>query len=92
MTLPTERTSRAVRSGRLNRRPASCSASLIALAIVFALAWMFFVRSGPSASAPVVTGIRGTYTWQPAAGSLGLRACSARSPAATPAARRARTP
>ena len=73
MTLPTERTSRAVRSGRINRRPASCSASLIALAVVFALAWMFFVRSGPSASAPVVTGIQGTYTWQPEGGALGAQ-------------------
>ena len=25
---------------------------------------MFFVRSGPSASAPLVKGIQGTYTWE----------------------------
>ena len=64
MTIPTERTSRAVRSGRINRRPPSFAVTLVALAIVFALAWMFFVRSGPSASAPLVKGIQGTYTWE----------------------------
>ena len=64
MTLPSERTSRAIRSGRMNRRPPSFVVTLVALAIVFALAWTFFLRSGPSASAPVVNGIQGTFTWQ----------------------------
>lgn len=64
MTLPSERTSREIRSGRINRRPPSFAVTLVALAIVFALAWMLFLRSGPSASAPVVQGIQGTYTWQ----------------------------
>ena len=35
----------------LNRRPPSFAVTLIALAIVFALAWMFFVRSGSSTPA-----------------------------------------
>jgi hypothetical protein len=71
MTLPSERTSRAIRSGRMNRRPPSFVATLIMLAIVFALAWMFFLRSGPSAPTPAVTGVRGTYTWQPPEPSIG---------------------
>ena len=48
----------------MNRRPPSFVVTLVALAIVFALAWTFFLRSGPSASAPVVSGIQGTYTWR----------------------------
>ena len=68
MTLPSERTSRAIRSGRMNRRPPSFVVTLVALAIIFALAWTFFLRSGPSASAPVVSGIQGTYTWEPTGG------------------------
>ena len=65
MTLPSERTSREIRSGRVNRRPPSFVVTLVALAIVFALAWMFFVRSGPAAPVPRVYGVQGTYTWQP---------------------------
>ncbi len=64
MTLPKGRTSREIRSGRINRRPPSFAVTLVALAVVFALAWMFVVRSGPSASAPMVPGIQGTYTWE----------------------------
>ena len=59
MTIPSQRTSREIRSGRMNRRPPSFVVTLVALAIVFALAWTFFMRSGPSASAPVVGGIPG---------------------------------
>jgi hypothetical protein len=69
MTTPPERASRQVRSGRINRRPPSFVAVLIALAIVFALAWMFFVRSGSSVPTPEVSGIQGTYTWQAATGA-----------------------
>jgi hypothetical protein len=65
MTLPSERTSRAIRSGRMNRRPPNFVVTLVALAIVFGLAWMFFLRSSPSAPTPVVSGVQGTYTWQP---------------------------
>jgi hypothetical protein len=69
-TTTPERASRRVRSGRINRRPPSFAAVLIALAIVFALAWMFFVRSGSSVPTPQVSAIQGTYTWVVAAGSL----------------------
>ena len=65
MTLPSERTSSAVRSGRMNRRPPSFVVTLVALAIVVGLAWTFFLRSSPSAPAPVVDGVQGTFTWQP---------------------------
>ena len=63
MTMPSERTSREIRAGRVSRRPPSFAVMLVALAIVFALAWMFFVRSGPATPAPVVSGIQGTYGW-----------------------------
>jgi hypothetical protein len=71
MVMPPKRVSREVRSGRVNRRPPSFAVTLVALAIVFALAWVFFVRSGPSASAPLVKGIEGTYTWSPGDRSVG---------------------
>ena len=71
MTIPSERTSREIRSGRMNRRPPSFVVTLVALAIVFGLAWAFFLRSGPSASAPVVNGVQGTYTWQPSTPNIG---------------------
>lgn len=56
------RASQTARSGRVNRRPPSFVVTLIALAIVFALAWMFFVRSGGSAPAPDIQAIQGTYS------------------------------
>ena len=68
MTLPSERTSREIRAGRINRRPPSFVVTLVALAIIFALAWMFFLRSGPAAPSPRVEGIKGTYTWDPGTG------------------------
>ena len=46
----------------MNRRPPSLVITLTALAIVCALAWMFFVRTGESSPAPVIQGIQGTYT------------------------------
>ena len=63
--------SRRVGTAWVSRRPPSFAATLVALAIVFALAWMFFLRSGPAATAPVVTGIPGTYTWRPSSGEVG---------------------
>ena len=63
-----ERRSREIRSARVNRRPPSYSVTLAALAIVFALAWVFFLRSGAPVPTPTVEGIRGTYTWDPGTG------------------------
>ncbi len=71
MVTPPKRVSREIRSARISRRPPSFAVTLVALAIVFALAWTFFVRSGPSASAPLVKGIQGTYTWSPGDRSVG---------------------
>jgi hypothetical protein len=65
---PPQRASQQARSARFSRRPPSFAVTLLALAIIFALAWMFFLRSGPSASAPVVAGVQGTYTWTAVAG------------------------
>jgi hypothetical protein len=50
----------------MNRRPPSLVITLTALAIVCALAWMFFVRTGESSPAPVLNGIQGTFStsWQ----------------------------
>ena len=64
MSTPPERVSREIRSARMNRRPPSFVATLVALAVVFAIAWMFFVRSGSNMPTPVVNGVRGTFTWQ----------------------------
>jgi hypothetical protein len=69
MPVPPERTSREIRSGRINRRPPSFAVTLVALAIVFAIAWMFFVRSGSNVPTPQADGISGTFTWQPSPGS-----------------------
>jgi len=44
MQTPSPRVSREIRSGRMNRRPPSFVVTLVALAIVFALAWTFFLR------------------------------------------------
>jgi hypothetical protein len=63
MATPTERASREFRAARANRRPPSFVVTLLALALVFALAWMFFLRSGPAAPTPNVEGIQGTYEW-----------------------------
>jgi hypothetical protein len=64
MATPPQRASHQARAARVSRRPPSFAVTLVALAIVFALAWMFFLRSSPSASAPVVNGIQGSYTWE----------------------------
>ena len=66
MTVPSERTSREILSARASRRPPSFAVTLVALAIIFAIAWMFFLRSGPAVPAPAIGGAQGTFTWQPA--------------------------
>ena len=66
-----ERRSREIRSARASSRPPSFAVTLVALAIVFSLAWVFFLRSSPAAPTPQVEGTRGTYTWRPPTGQLG---------------------
>ena len=55
----------------MNRRPPSLVITLTALAIVCALAWMFFVRTGESSPAPVIQGLQGTYALRLDKGRLG---------------------
>jgi hypothetical protein len=59
---PPQRVARRTAAARLNRRPPSLVVTLTALAIVCALAWMFFVRTGESSPAPVLSGLQGTYS------------------------------
>ena len=66
-----ERRSREIRSARISRRPPSFAVTLVALGIVFALSWVFFLRSGPAAPTPTVEGARGTYTWRQTASDTG---------------------
>ncbi len=66
-----ERRSREIRSARASSRPPSFAVMLVALAIVFSLAWVFFLRSSPAAPTPTVSGIQGTYTWDTGTGRAG---------------------
>jgi hypothetical protein len=66
---PPERASHEARSARATRRPPSFAATVVAFVIVFAIAWMFFVRSGSSVPTPAAESVRGTYTWVPGPGS-----------------------
>jgi hypothetical protein len=66
---PSERASHEARTARATRRPPTFAATFIAFVIIFAIAWMFFVRSGSSVPEPQVNGVRGTYTWAAASGA-----------------------
>jgi len=59
-----ERKSRELRAARASRRPPRFAATLMALGIIFALAYVFFLHSPPPAPTPVVPGIEGTYVWE----------------------------
>jgi hypothetical protein len=72
MATPSPRRSREIVTARVNRRPAGFVATLLALMIVFALAWVFFLQSGPAAPAPDVSGIQGTFTWRPQPPDAGI--------------------
>ena len=50
MAAPSERASHRARSARATRRPPSFAATIVAFVIIFAIAWMFFVRSGYTGS------------------------------------------
>ena len=60
-----ERRSREIRTARVNRRPAGLGATLMAFTIVFALAWVFFIRQPPQAPTPSIKAVAGTYEWRP---------------------------
>jgi hypothetical protein len=63
MATPPQRRSQEIRSARFGRRPPTLAATLLALALVFSIAWVFFVRSSATAPAPAIAGVRGTYSW-----------------------------
>ena len=56
-----DRASRRVRSARLAQRPPRIGATILALGIIFALAYVFVLRAPPSIPTPVIDSIRGTY-------------------------------
>jgi hypothetical protein len=59
-----ERTSRGLRAARVNRRPPRFAAMVMALGIIFALAYVFVVRAPPPVPTPQIQSIRGTFTWR----------------------------
>jgi len=68
-----ERTSHELRAARANRRPPRFAATIIALGIIFALAYVFFLHAPPPVPTPEIQGMQGTYTWQAQAqGAIGV--------------------
>jgi hypothetical protein len=61
MTGTPERASGRLRSARLARRPPRLGATLLALGIIFALAYVFLLRTPPPIPTPDVASIQGTY-------------------------------
>jgi hypothetical protein len=63
MSTARERSSEEIRAARGTRRPPRFSATLMALGVIFFLAYVFFLRTPPEVPAPKLDGVRGTYTW-----------------------------
>jgi len=61
MTGTPERASGRLRSARLARRPSRFGATLMAFGIIFALAYVFLLRTPPSVPTPDIASIQGTY-------------------------------
>ncbi len=59
-----ERTSARIRAAHLARRPTRASATLLALAIIFVLAYVFIIRAPAPATVPELAAIQGTFTWK----------------------------
>ena len=59
-----ERKSAQIRSARVGRRPPRLGATLMAIGIVLALAYVFFLRTPPRVPTPMVKSIQGTYIFQ----------------------------
>jgi hypothetical protein len=55
------RTSEGIHSSRVHRRPPRFSATVLALGIIFVVAWVFLLRTPPPVPSPDVAGIQGTY-------------------------------
>lgn len=59
-----ERKSRELRTARASRRPPRYAATVMALGIIFAVAYVFVLRTPPPVPTPEIQGMQGTYTWQ----------------------------
>jgi len=59
-----ERKSRELRTVRVSRRPPRFAATVMALGIIFAVAYVFVLRTPPPVPTPEIQGMKGTYTWQ----------------------------
>lgn len=59
-----ERKSRELRTARVSRRPPRFAATVMALGIIFAVAYVFVLRTPPPLPTPEIQGMKGTYTWQ----------------------------
>jgi len=64
LVTPPERTSRRIRAERAGRRPAGLGAIFMAVGIVLALAYVFFLRTPPPVPVPEIQSVRGTYVFQ----------------------------
>jgi hypothetical protein len=71
-----DRASREIRTARASRRPPRLSATLMALGIIFALAYVFFLREPSAPPTPDVSSIQGTY--------MLIRSLATPAPGATP--------
>ena len=56
-----DRTSEGINSSRVHRQPPRFSAIILALTIIFVVAWVFLLRTPPPVPSPDVAGVQGTY-------------------------------
>ena len=56
-----ERKSRELRTARVSRRPPRFAATVMALGIIFAVAYVFVLRTPPPVPTPEIQSIEGTY-------------------------------
>jgi len=59
---PPERASQTIRSARIGRQPPRFAVTVIAFVLVLTVAWVFFLRSSSSVTAPATQAIQGDYT------------------------------
>ena len=71
-----DRTSREIRAARVSRRPPRFAATVMALGIIFAVAYIFFLRTPPPVPTPELRAITGSYRLE--------RSLAADQPGATP--------
>jgi len=68
---PPERPSQRIRAARTNRRPPRYAATLMALGIIFALAYVFLIHQPPAPPVPAIKYLQGTYVWQARSAAAG---------------------